>query len=372
MFNTQRPRRRIPIHRLVLVTAVLATGCGAQRVGSGGSAANGEPAATQPAVVLRMANQYGELAQLPALAYFVDRVEELSGGDMVITVANSYGNFSADVEQRVIRHVAGGDIDLAWVGSRAFDKLGMTAFQALTAPMLVDSYALEQEVIESGITAEMLAGLDALGAVGLAVLADGLRKPIGVNGPIVDAADWDGSGFGTYGSEVQERSIQALGATPALVFGPHREAAIMDGTIRGFEMGMLIYQDPKWVELAPHVTVNVNLWPQMDVLIIGPDRLGSLTDEQRGWLQQAADDAARRSGTLVDSESTAIEVACAAGARFVEASDAELSELRDRFAPVYAELEADPLTRMFIEQIQALKDSTTAEPPPLIPAGCRE
>ena len=58
--------------------------------------------------------------------------------------------------------------------------------------MLVDSYALENAVIESGITEQMMEGLDELGVDGLGVLADGLRKPIGVDAPILGPADWQG------------------------------------------------------------------------------------------------------------------------------------------------------------------------------------
>ena len=79
--------------------------------------------------------------------------------------------------------VAAGEIDLGWAGTRVFDTLDVKSFQALTAPMLVDSYALESAVIESGITEQMMQGLDGLGVAGLGVLADGLRKPIGVTGP---------------------------------------------------------------------------------------------------------------------------------------------------------------------------------------------
>ncbi|MDQ3689197.1 MAG: TRAP transporter substrate-binding protein DctP [Chloroflexota bacterium] len=369
MDSTKRQGRGSML-RSVVGVAVVVTGCSAGSDGTGQPLGTGEPPGTGEQVVLRMANSYGDLADLPAVTYFVDRVEELSGGDIVMMVAHSYGDFAPDVEERVVRHVATGDMDLGWVGSRVFDTIGVKSLQALTAPMLVDSYALQYAIIESGMTDEMLLSLDDVGVVGLSVLADGLRKPIGVNGSLVSRADWEGIGFGTYTSEVQEQTIRALGATPARVFGPRREAALLEDTIGGFEMGLRIYQDPKWVKLAPYVTVNVNLWPQMDVLIASPDRIETLTDEQRGWLQEAAADAASRSGALADTETAAVEVACESGARFAEASDANVAALRDMLAPVYAELESDPHTKMFIEQIQALKESTPAEGQPVIPAGC--
>ena len=53
--------------------------------------------------------------------------------------------------------------------------------------MLIDNYALQKAVIDSEIPDHMLSGLDALGVTGLAVLADGLRKPIAVERPLLTA-----------------------------------------------------------------------------------------------------------------------------------------------------------------------------------------
>ncbi len=364
---------RGPIRRgafvVTTIAAVLMTSCA-----SGGTAEKETTGSTKDTTVepvtLTMANTYGELTQLPAVAYFVARVEELSGGTITISIADSYGNFTSDVEKRVVGHVAAGRMDLAWVGSRIFDTMDVKSFQALTAPMLVDSYALQNAIIESGITTKMLSALGDVGVVGLGVLADGLRKPIGVDGPIVGPGDWQGIGFGSYKSEGQEEAVRALGAEPAAVFGPRREAAIGEGTIQGFEMGLSIYQDPKWIELAPYVTANVNLWPQMDVLIASPESLEALTEEQQGWLQAAADDAAAPSAALADTEAQVIKDACATGARFADAAHDDLTALRDLFAPVYARLERDPRTKAFIGQIRALKRSTSEERDLGIPAGC--
>ena len=366
----RRPKNQTLLLALTATVSMLGTSC----TGSGARAGDsGTPRPTDGAadpLVLRLANGYGDLDDLPAVAHFVDRVEELSAGEMVITVADSYGNFAEDVEERIVSHVAAGHMDLAWVGTRAFDTMGVSSFQALTAPMLVDSYALQDELIDSGMTDEMMEGLDDVGVMGLSVLAGGLRKPIGTDGPIIAPADWQGIGFGTYTSQGQEDAIRALGATPARVFGPRREPAVASGTIHGFEMGLAIYQDPKWVDLAPHATANVTLWPQMDVLIVNPDRFETLTQEQQGWLQEAADDAADRSASLADTDARSIEAACQTGARFAMASEDELAALADAFAPVHTDLEGDPQTQAFIEQIQALKRSVSADAEPVIPPGC--
>jgi TRAP-type C4-dicarboxylate transport system substrate-binding protein len=354
--------RAVSLSAVIALAAVGCTGGGPSADKAGGA---GEP------VVLRMASTYGDLGDLPAVQYFVDRVGELSGGHVRIEVVDRWGGFASDAEQQVVRDVAAGEVDLGWVGTRVFDTMGVRSFQALTAPMLVDSYALENAVIESGLTKQMMRGLDEVGVVGLGVLADGLRKPIGITGYILGPADWRGITFGTLRSKGQADAIRALGATPAYVFRPELEGTVHEGTIQGFEMNLSNYsRPPQWPLLAPYVTANVNLWPQMDVLFANPARLAALSAEQRGWLQEAARDAAARSTALADTDAQSMSGTCGAGARFADASRAEVAALRDAFAPVYANLQLDPETEAFIERIQALKESTPPEARLSIPPDC--
>jgi TRAP-type C4-dicarboxylate transport system substrate-binding protein len=356
-------RNRLTALILAAIAALAAAACGGES--GADKAGGGKP------VVLRLANINGQLDFTPAVVGFVDRVRELSGGDLRIEPVNDWGDLAADAEQRVVEDVAAGEVDLGWVGTRVFDTLHVRSFQALTAPMLIDSYALEGAVIQSGITEQMLRGLDDLGVAGLGVLPDGLRKPIGVSGPILGPADWDGITFSTVRSDGHADAVRALAATPAQVGRTARERRLKDGTIQGLETSIWIHQhNPALTALAPYVTSNVTLWPQMDVLLANPARLRSLTVQQRHWLEQAARFAATRAAAVADADADAIADSCATGARFAQASAADRAALQAAFAPVYASLRQDPETKAFIEQIRALKRSTTPEAAPAVPSGC--
>ena len=148
----------------------------------------------------------------PAVAHFVTRFIELSSG-MSVTVVDRWGDFKPDSEQQIVRDVAAGKADVGWVGTKAFDTLGVPIFQALGAPMLVESYALQQAIVDSEMSGEILAGLDKVGVRGLGLLAGGLRKPISVKGPFLQPSDWRGARFGTLRSATQTSAIEALGAT---------------------------------------------------------------------------------------------------------------------------------------------------------------
>jgi TRAP-type transport system periplasmic protein len=348
---------------LAVIAAVVAGGCSGDGAGdkAGGS---GEP------VVLRMANTASNLEYFPAITHFIGRVKERSGGNIRIEVVDEWGKFAADAEQQVVRAVATGEVDLGHAGTRVLDTMGVTSFQALQAPMLIDSYALQRAVLEGDIPHEMLQGLDRVGVAGLGVLGGGLSKPIAVKRPLLGSADWRGIAFGTYKSEVQTQAIRSLGATPMEAFGISRDQALQAGKLQAFELNLLTYGLNVMEDDAPYVTANVNLWPWTDVLFANPGRLAALTGQQRGWLQQAAADAAGRSVGLIDRDAQLLTLMCKSGARFANASEADLGGLRKAVAPVYAKLGDNSETKAFIERIQALKRSTPAGAALRIPAGC--
>jgi TRAP-type C4-dicarboxylate transport system substrate-binding protein len=364
--NEHRPLRRAGL-AIVAAVGVVMAGC----TPSGGDKAGG----SGDPLVLRMASGYSTLEYEPAVQYFVQRVGEVSDGAVRIEVVDewgrSQGSYPPENEQTVVGDVAAGKADLAWVGTRIFDTLGVESFRALTAPMLIDSYPLERAVIESDIPDRMMAGLEEIGVVGLAILADGLRKPIAVEQPLLGPDDWRGITFQSFRSEVQAQAITALGARPTDVLGGELDEGLESGQIQGFEKNLLIYQINEMQLTAPFVTANVNLWPQTVALIADPARLSALTDQQRGWLQEAAQDAAAASTNLMDPhEQRLVPGLCDSGAAFVNASDADLAALRDAFAPVYTELEQDPQTAAFIAEIEDLKERTPPTAPLAFPDSC--
>ena len=113
-------------------------------LGSNSDKAGGEQ--HQKPVVLTMANGNGLPLELEAFAASVAR---LSHNTVRIKFENNWRQGSPSYETEVIADVEAGKADLGWAGSRAFDSVGVPTFDALHAPLLIDSYALEQKVLES-------------------------------------------------------------------------------------------------------------------------------------------------------------------------------------------------------------------------------
>lgn len=351
-----------------LVAAVALSGCG------GSHSADKAGGKANKAVVVTLATTASAgLADTPPVRDFARRVAIVSHGALRIDVTAQWGNLAPDAEARLVRAVGAGTVDLGFVGSRVFDVLGVSSFSPLSAPMLIDSYRLEAAVMRSDLPPRMIAGLKPLHVAVVGMFGDAIRRPFSVRRVLLDPRSWRGISFGTYPSRVQEATIRALGAHPFHAFGNYRQHALQLGLIQGFEYDVGRYAQYGIERLAPYVTSNVELWPQVDVVLANPTWLRSLSAQQRRWLREASAGTARTSVSLMSHEAGVVRSACARGARFVDATAAQLAGLRRAVAVVYARLGHDPSTSLYLRRIQRLKRSLAARPSTAspLPAGCR-
>src|SRR6476646_5081495 len=128
----------VAVGLLVCLTLMLACTGAVDRAGG---------ARTPRPVVLHVLNtRRGEEAQ-PFLA----KVAELSKGALRLVVDTEWHSDSVTGEVDAVHAVESGQADLAIVPARAWHGLGVTSFDALIAPLAVDSYALQQKVLGSEI-----------------------------------------------------------------------------------------------------------------------------------------------------------------------------------------------------------------------------
>ena len=120
---------------LAALVAATSVGCGGDGDKAGGSNAPEE---------VRLA--VAEDADQPDARFvrdFAARVSSLSDGQLRVRVVwDAAGQQVADPERRIARMVRDGRFELGWIGTRAWDLLGVSSFQALQAPFLVTDHAL--------------------------------------------------------------------------------------------------------------------------------------------------------------------------------------------------------------------------------------
>lgn len=305
----------------------------------------------------------------PAVDWYADRVAELSDDAILIEVLRSCCGEGIDLEEQLVAGVADGDADLGWVGTRVFGELGVTELAAMTAPMLIDDYALQQDAAASDAAAEALPALDRVGVVGVAVLPGSLRYPLTSDAPVRSLADWQARTVASFHSSRSAEALRQLGAEPLDVGFKERDEGLYDGSISVLENSMVMLDSGR-EQIVPNATSNLVLWPRSSALIANPALVERIGQDGMGVLEQAAKDIVERTDEYVAMDQAAIESACADGARFAEASDQELAAMRDALSDSYDAIAEDPAAAPLLAEIERLKVARGAAATPEIPDGC--
>jgi TRAP-type C4-dicarboxylate transport system substrate-binding protein len=355
----------------LLVTALIIAAVPACSVGGDGAAdkAGGSDAPN----VLRLAvADDAEQPDAPFARYFVRRVSALSDGSVRVRVVwDAAGQSSPGYELGIAQRVHDGDFELGWMGSRAWDRMGITSFQALQAPFLVTDYRLLGRIATGPLAKRMLAGLEGHGFVGLGLVPEHLRYAFGVREPLASVADFAGSRVRVRPSGATDALMRALGAEPVHISGDDVAAAVADGEIDGAEASLGTNSRD---EGESHLTVNLPLFPKTLTLFAGEDAYDGLDSGQREAIREAARETATYAAAHPPSERALMRDFCRGGTSVsaVAATPADLDALEGAAQPVYAQLEKAPDTRALIAAIRELKATTRATRTARPPVGCAE
>jgi TRAP-type C4-dicarboxylate transport system substrate-binding protein len=343
------------IPRVVAVTAV------ATLTLAGLAACTTQPSGPSEPVALTMFHIDGGADLDPAVDWFVEAVSEASDGMVSVEVVRGCCEDAVDIEEDLVGQVAAGGADLGWVGTRAFEGLGIDELLPLTAPFLVDGYGLQQAIIESDAAHSAVTAVGDAGVMGLALMPGQMRRPLAVQAPLVDVADWVGIPIASFHSSQSARAFEVLGAEPQDVTFEQRDRRIFDKSILALE-NSLTMQALNREDTLPYATANVALWPRLSALIAAPDSRAVSDAGVRQILLDAADAVAARTTDFVAIDQAAMVSACESGARFAAASAAQLDELRAAVKPIWEELAKGEATASLFAEIDKARAGSIPEP----------
>lgn len=339
-------------------------------VGALGLAACGESGATGGADsgVTTLKLGYATAKEHPyglAVDFFVKELAAASGGKLKVDSLPNYAGGDAPL----LDDVSGGTVEMASVSSAVFDTKGVTDFQALQIPFLMNRYDLERSVITGDIGKAMLGGVDKVGLVGLAIHEGGLRKPLAKDAPILTVADWKGKKTRSVQSDLLKSGLSALGATPTPTPVTEIYSALKSGVVDSAEANLGLINSLKLYEQAKFTTLNINLWPFPTVLVMNKVAYDKLGEDQKAAIKTAADKVPGFSIEIFTKPTTDLVAAlCGKGMKFAFAKPEDIGAMAAATKSVTTDFGAkDPKVQGFIDQIQALKNglpAPTPAPPP--------
>jgi TRAP-type C4-dicarboxylate transport system substrate-binding protein len=299
-------------------------------------------------------------AQIDAWSH---KVTALSGGHLKIAFKDRWHYGDVDYESHTVRDVQKGVIDGAWVGARVMDRFGVTDFQPLLVPLLIDSYELEGRVFGAGIPDEMLPGVQNIGLVGVGILPGPMRKMLGIDAPFTGPSTFTGKRIAFQESALTAATFKTLGAIGRAVAG----SAGLEG-FDGLEQQLSSIYHSQYDRSASFVTGNLNLWPRVLLILMNRNAWSRLGQHDQQTLRHAAQ---RVESSALDASRTedhdAMAQLCRLGMSMPAASSDDLSALRAAVQPVYATLQADVRTARWLARTETLKVGLGAPPES---AGC--
>jgi TRAP-type C4-dicarboxylate transport system substrate-binding protein len=334
----------------LLATVAVTAGCG----GSVKLDRTGKPLRDKPVVLTLADHENGTLD----VQNWIREVRRRSGGSIRIEFRSGWRAKDPDYDRGTISDVRAGRIDIAKIAARSWDEVGVQSFRALVAPLLIDSYALEQRVLTSDLPTQMIKGVEKQDLVGLAVLPGFMRKPLGISRALRGPEDFAGARIGIRPGAVASQTVAALGGH-AVPYVPGDPAAV--SRLDGAELDVDVIAGNAYDRRSRALTANVNLWPRTVTLVMNRRSFDALSEKQKQALTGAAPAAvAPTVKALAQLDAQTTQVLCKRGLKLVTADDSDLLALRTALAPVYATLERDAQTKRAIAEIKSLKSSLGA------------
>ena len=309
----------------------------------------GRGVGSQPAtVVLSLANGNHDHEGLKA---FAEGAAAATGGTVTIEFKDAAHKGEPAYESAVIDDVAAGTYDLGWAAPRPWHGKGVTSFDALMAPFLIDSYMLQAAVLESDLEQKMLAGLDGTGLVGLGILPGPLRRVATAEGGFRAAGDLRGKVVGIQDSDIAAMTFEAFGGSTKAI-----PAGASLGPVDAVEQQLGSIVGNRYHKELPHVTVDLALWPRPVILFANKGVFDSMSDEQQTALRGVAKQLLAATTAALESEdATALGDLCEDGADIVVAGNDATAALVTAVEPVYDELEKDTATASMLKRIAEMK-----------------
>lgn len=349
------------LFRLLMIVAItMVTACTPQIAATPN--ATSAPVATSAQdepVTLRLAVADAEGGRSdPYVHEFIDQVRTLSNDMIAIEpIWEAAGSWStgdpmnAYFEFGVIQLVREGNFELGLAGSRAFDLHGITSFQALQAPFLIDNDALLEAVTTSDIATRMLDHLSSSGMTGLTLWPEDLRHPFSLipEKPILAPEDFKGLKVRAIPSNVTYALIETLGGN----------AKLSDSDYQAAESGL---RQGASLTGTPTATGNVTFFAKYQVLFVSDAAFEKLSETQRKVLRDAAMATQMKAIAEHPSDVDTAQIWCADGGTVVMASEAQVAAFEAAAQPIFASLENDPLNAELIAALRELKAKTEASP----------
>ena len=317
----------------VSAAALALTACGGSGNSTAASTATSAAASTAPAGDAaaaasdpKVTQVYAEVNPLDTIvgqtgSHFKEKVEELTGGSVVVDVQAS-GVLGS--ENDVLDAILGGStsIDISRISAFALTSYGCNKSKLLSIPFTFENRAHFWNFANSELAPEFLNEPQELGLPvrGIFYGEEGFRHFFTVK-PVSGIADFKGLKLRVSNDPVMNGMVESLGANPTVVSFGELYSALQTGVVDGAEQPIANYKSNAFPEVANNLILDGHTLGAVQA-VITDNAWGKLTANQQAAVMAAAADTQKFNADLSETaENKVLEELRSSGCNVVDVDD---------------------------------------------------
>ena len=283
-----------------------------------------------------------------AMVFMSDRCNEISEGKLQIEI---YPSGQLGSEQQCVELVQIGSLAITKVSAAVMESFTVD-YKALGLPYVFRDRAHSFSVLDGKIGKELLASTEPFWIRGLCFYDAGSRSFYTIDKPVHHPDDLAGLKIRVMKSITAMEMVKAQGGSPTPISWGELYTALQSGVVDGAENNPPSFYTSHHYEVCKYYSLNEHTMVP-DVLIIGLKIWESLTEQEREWLQQAANESVVVERDLwAKSELESIKKVTEAG---VEIIYPEKGPFAEKVKPLLDSYSDQPKLYDLIQRIQAVE-----------------
>ena len=287
------------------ITAAVLAVCASLTLAACGSGSQGTPAAnagggensqSSEAITLRWSEVNGEdYGATVGAKEFASKIEELSGGQIKVEL---YLNGTLGNEKECMQGIQMGTLDIFRGNASSLSNYGAEKIGLTGLPFLFKDMDQFEAMAKSSTGEKLLDSVDEAdcGYVALGWLTEGPRhmfitettyKKLG--SPESFSLDMlNGLKMRVPETDLMVNTMKALNASATPIAYSELYTSLQSGVVDGAENDVINYMANSYNEVAPYFIPDAHTFG-CGVILMNKDKWNSLTEEQQGWMKEAAD-----------------------------------------------------------------------------------
>lgn len=214
---------------------------------------------------------------------FKETLEELSDGAYTV---NEHPSGSLGGEREMIEGLQIGTVDFVITSTGPLGNFVPETY-VLDLPFLFENYEEARCVLDSDLGDELLAKMSDHNLVGLAWSENGFRHMTNSQREIATPEDADGLRVRTMENSVHQEAFRQMGARPTPMAFPELFTALQQGTVDGQENPITVIVATNFWEVQDYLSLTGHVYSPA-IVLGSPILMDGLSEEERGWFEQAA------------------------------------------------------------------------------------